>query len=106
MYRFQGGPMAMPLRRLTPERSPRHALGAEIRRLRQAAGLSQATLAAKVYVSASALGKAEIDARMPSEQLVGDLDKLLGAAGGLVELRAAAVAGRAERTGPSQSRRR
>ncbi len=77
---------------LTPEVSPRHLLGAELRRLRLSAGLSQRALAELVYVSGDLIRKVECAQRFPSTYLVDALDRLLVSDGRLAALRAEAVA--------------
>ncbi|MEV0394141.1 helix-turn-helix domain-containing protein [Polymorphospora rubra] len=68
---------------LEPARSVLHFFGAEVRRLRQSAGMSQADLGAALFVHRDLVRKIEGAERMPSEELVDRCDQVLGAAGAL-----------------------
>jgi transcriptional regulator with XRE-family HTH domain len=71
---------------LTPTASLAHYFGAEVRRLRQASGLSQQGLAQLVLHSPDLVRKIEAASRMPSQQFVERCDEVLDAHGGLVRL--------------------
>jgi transcriptional regulator with XRE-family HTH domain len=60
--------------------------GQALRRLRQAAGLSQPALARKVYVSQSFISKVENGAEPPSPEFAASCDEALSAAGALIAL--------------------
>ncbi|MEU7164166.1 helix-turn-helix transcriptional regulator [Streptomyces morookaense] len=66
--------MARRGRELTPDRSPRHAFGAELRRHRERAGMSLEQLAQVVRYSRSHLGRIEIAEHMPPPGLAEKLD--------------------------------
>ncbi|MGI5186146.1 helix-turn-helix domain-containing protein [Dactylosporangium sp. CA-152071] len=70
-------------RQLTPEVSPRHTFGARLRQCREQQGLSQAQLAAKLFVSADLVAKVEKAQRRPSQRFVESCDMVLGAGGAL-----------------------
>ena len=55
--------------------------GAELRRIRMAAGLSQEQLGQRIGYSGPLIGKAEIGERAPSEDLAGRCDEALDAQG-------------------------
>jgi DNA-binding XRE family transcriptional regulator len=78
--------MAQALKPLEPGRSAPHRFGAELRRWRQARGLSQAALARLVHVSPDLIGKVEKADRRPTRDLLDGLDRVLGTAGALAEL--------------------
>ncbi len=80
------------LKTLTPHASGWHLLGAELRRLRKEAGLSQHRLATQVYVSGDLVRKVELAQRTPPAYLVESLDRLLHTGGRLNRLRHAALA--------------
>lgn len=71
-------------RPLRPELSPRHLLGALLRELREAAGLSQRELGDKVFCSGHLIGRIEKAERWPHAELVHRCDELLSAEGKLV----------------------
>ncbi|MGF6889021.1 ribosome-binding protein aMBF1 (putative translation factor) [Nocardia sp. GAS34] len=77
-----------------PERRPATVadqLARDIKRRRDAAGLSQRQLAAKVRYTRQYVGSAEAeDSVLPSRDLVSALDAALGADGALIALRAQA----------------
>ena len=88
--------MPRPLRELTPDRSPAHRLGAELRAFRVKAGHTQKSLGSRVNTSASLIGAVETGDRISSVDVIASCDDALGAGGALVALwRAAAVARRA-----------
>jgi transcriptional regulator with XRE-family HTH domain len=89
--------MAAHSRLLEPNLSAQHFFGAELRHRRTAAGLSQAALAGKVFVTADMLGKVEAAQRFPSLDLAQRSDAVLDADGALTRLYAFAVAERDER---------
>jgi transcriptional regulator with XRE-family HTH domain len=71
---------------LTPNASPRHLLGAELRRWRHTRGLSVSQLAAMVYVSRELLQKVESAHRNASADLVAACDLALDTGGVLARL--------------------
>ncbi|MFI9311490.1 helix-turn-helix domain-containing protein [Streptomyces triculaminicus] len=72
---------------LTPEQSPQHRFGYELRRLRQSRGLAMRALAAQAFISHSKLQKWENGERPPRDRAEVELvDSLLGAGGILIEL--------------------
>jgi len=74
----------MPLiRELDPGASPAAFFGAELRRARAAAGLSQEQLGQRVGYSAAQVGKVETGERAPSQDFARHCDQALSDAGGL-----------------------
>jgi hypothetical protein len=71
---------------LTPNASPRHLLGAELRRWRQTRGLSITLLAAQVYVSRELLQKVETAHRNAGADLIAACDTVLNTGGALARL--------------------
>ncbi|MEV6149019.1 helix-turn-helix transcriptional regulator [Nonomuraea sp. NPDC052129] len=71
-------------RKLDPNASRTAAFGAELRRLREEAGLTQADLGRRAGYSASQIGAVEVGKRSPTEQFLTECEKALGA--GLREL--------------------
>lgn len=69
------------------------SFGDAVRRLREAAGLSQRELARRVPISQSALSRYESGLQRPDERTTARLDELLGAGGLLLELRPALGSG-------------
>lgn len=68
-------------------RHPRAFWGAELRRLREVAGLTQAEIGTKAFVSGSYVGQFEVGARWPADEtLPRQLDEALNAGGHLVRL--------------------
>jgi transcriptional regulator with XRE-family HTH domain len=78
--------MAQTPRKLTPGVSPLHYFGARLRQHRSEQGLSQDQLGQRVHVSGHLIGKIEIAARRPSEDLARRLDGVLGTGGELTDL--------------------
>ena len=72
---------------LEPARSVLHFFGAEVRRLRQELGLSQADLGKLLFVHKDLIRKIESAERMPSDELIERCDTALGAHGSLRRLR-------------------
>ncbi|WP_406145081.1 Scr1 family TA system antitoxin-like transcriptional regulator [Streptomyces sp. NBC_01012] len=69
----------MPLPKdLDPYANPRAFYGAELRRLREAAGLSQNELGERVFCSGAYIGMFEAAERQPQEEISRGLDELLG----------------------------
>ncbi|WP_377269636.1 helix-turn-helix domain-containing protein [Peterkaempfera sp. SMS 1(5)a] len=66
--------------------SPRAFFGAELRRMRIAAGLTQEGLGAKIYVSGAYVGQIEATTRSPNQELAVRLDTALGGEGHFVRL--------------------
>lgn len=66
-------------RNLQPTRSPLHFFGAEVRRLRQALGMSQADLGKLLFVHKDLVGKIEAAERTPTDELIERCDEVLGA---------------------------
>ena len=74
----------MPLiRELDPSAGPLEFFGAEVRRWRTAAGLSQEQLGQRVGYSGAQVGKVETGERAPSQDFAQHCDQALPAAGGL-----------------------
>lgn len=73
-------------RALEPARSVMHYFGAEVRRHRTDADLSQADLGRLLFVHKDLVRKIEAADRMPSEELVNRCDKIFGADGALQRL--------------------
>jgi transcriptional regulator with XRE-family HTH domain len=73
-------------RELTPYQSPLAFFGAELRRCRTAARLSQTDLGHKVNYSGATIGKIEKAERWPHADLAGRCDEALGLGGHLVAL--------------------
>ena len=70
-------------RELDPTAGPLDFFGAEVRRWRTAAGLSQEQLGQKVGYSGAQVGKVETGERAPSQDFAEDCDRALPEAGGL-----------------------
>jgi transcriptional regulator with XRE-family HTH domain len=68
---------------LTPSAGPLKFFGAELRRARAAAGLSQDQLGQRLGYSGAQVGKVETGERAPSEDFVQGCDRALPGAGGL-----------------------
>lgn len=79
--------MAQLARELTPTRSVADALGAELRRLRQIRGLSQAGLGALMHHSGALVGKIEKAQRFPSAEFCELADVALDTGGTLARMR-------------------
>ncbi len=92
--------MSQPERMLTPWVSPLHTFGAEVRRRRVAAGLSQERLGVLTHHSAALIGRIEKAERRASLATTRILDRTLSANGALVSLWEAAFAYRIH-TGPT-----
>ncbi|MDO3704063.1 helix-turn-helix transcriptional regulator [Micromonospora sp. C28SCA-DRY-2] len=73
-------------RALQPSLSERHFFGAELRRLRERANLSQARLGAVIRFSADLVRRVETADRFPSREFVEACDKALGTGGALMRL--------------------
>lgn len=71
---------------LQPARSVLHFIGAEVRRLRQELGMSQADLGQALFVHRDLVRKIESADRMPSDELVMGCDRILDAKGQLRRL--------------------
>jgi transcriptional regulator with XRE-family HTH domain len=71
---------------LHPAASPLHFFGAEVRRMRQELGLSQAELGVRLLQSQDLVRKVESAVRIPSHELVLRCDKVLNADGMLLRL--------------------
>lgn len=82
--------MAQRLRELTPARSAAHALGAELRRLRIAHGLSQTGLGDLIHHSGALIGKVEKAERFPTAEFCNLADTALNSGGRLARMRPAA----------------
>ncbi|WP_055556407.1 helix-turn-helix transcriptional regulator [Streptomyces sp. NBRC 110028] len=74
------------IRKLDPTTSPMHHLGAELRRYREAAGLTQDQLGAKVYCTGSLIGQYETARKIPTRRFTMQLDEVLGTGGALLRL--------------------
>ncbi|MEU3455334.1 helix-turn-helix transcriptional regulator [Micromonospora sp. NPDC006766] len=73
-------------RALQPSLSERHFFGAELRRLREQANLSQARLGAMIRFSADLVRRVETADRFPSQEFVEACDKALATDGALMRL--------------------
>lgn len=73
-------------KQLQPARSVLHFFGAEVRRLRVGLGMSQADLGNALFVHKDLVRKIESAERMPTDDLVEQCDRILGAGGGLRRL--------------------
>ncbi|POX39076.1 transcriptional regulator [Streptomyces sp. Ru73] len=71
---------------LDPGASPLHFFGAEVRRLRERAGLTLAQLGEIVYLTGSMIGQIETAAKVPKDEHIPRIDTALGADGALVRL--------------------
>ncbi|WP_030614729.1 helix-turn-helix domain-containing protein [Streptomyces sclerotialus] len=71
---------------LDPGASPLHFFGAEVRRLREQAGLTLAQLGEIVYLTGSMIGQIETAAKTPKDEHIPRIDTALGADGALVRL--------------------
>ncbi|MEU1278955.1 helix-turn-helix transcriptional regulator [Streptomyces sp. NPDC005805] len=69
------------IRSLDPSASPLDYYGAELRRRREAAGLSQCRLGALVYVTGSLIGQIETAKKVPTREFSERLDAALGTDG-------------------------
>lgn len=78
--------MPQPQRPLDPLRDPESMFGAELRHLRERAGLPQSQVGARVHVSGSLIGKIEKAERQCDRSLALLLDEVLGADGSLERL--------------------
>ena len=102
------GRLGRPPNPLDPATSRRAELGAEVRRLRAARGLSLNALAKLVHCSSSHLSEVENGKKLPSVGLIQNLDRVLETAGedGLVECFWGAVAEQTVERHDRQARRR
>jgi transcriptional regulator with XRE-family HTH domain len=102
------GRLGRPPNPLDPATSRRAELGAEVRRLRAARGLSLDALAKLVHCSSSHLSEVENGKKLPSVVLIQNLDRVLETAGedGLVERFWGAVAEQTVERHDRQARRR
>ena len=102
------GRLGRPPNPLDPATSRRAELGAEVRRLRAARGLSLDALAKLVHCSSSHLSEVENGKKLPSVGLIQNLDRVLETAGedGLVERFWGAVAEQTVERHDRQARRR
>ncbi|WP_432049439.1 helix-turn-helix domain-containing protein [Verrucosispora sp. NA02020] len=73
-------------RALEPSLSERHFFGAELRRLREQANLSQARLGAMIRFSADLVRRVETADRFPSREFVESCDKAMATGGALLRL--------------------
>ncbi|AYF30447.1 transcriptional regulator [Micromonospora tulbaghiae] len=73
-------------RKLQPSLSERHFFGAELRRLREQANLSQARLGSMIQFSADLVRRVETADRFPSREFVEACDKALATGGALLRL--------------------
>ncbi|PZG15059.1 XRE family transcriptional regulator [Micromonospora craterilacus] len=73
-------------RELEPSLSERHFFGAELRRLREQANLSQARLGAMIRYSADLVRRVETADRFPSREFVEACDKAMATGGALMRL--------------------
>ncbi|GAB1695152.1 helix-turn-helix domain-containing protein [Krasilnikovia sp. M28-CT-15] len=78
--------MSRPERVLTPDRSPQHRFGYELRALRKARRLSQDTLGKLVHVSGDLVRLIELGERQPTQAFAESCDRELNAPGVLARL--------------------
>lgn len=83
--------MGQKRKKLTPERSPQHRWGAELRALRDGKGLSLAELGGLAKFDRSYLARLERGDQFPSENAAKACDRVLGAGGELIRSREAAA---------------
>ena len=76
----------MPTKELDPSTSVAALLGAKVRRLREAARLTQQELGDRVFVSHTRIAKVELATDPPGWKLTEQLDEALNAGGALTEL--------------------
>lgn len=74
------------IKELDPGASPLHYFGAELRRLREKAGLTLAQLGSIVYLTGSMIGQIETATKTPKEEHVSRFDLAVGADGALIRL--------------------
>ncbi|MCP9208436.1 helix-turn-helix domain-containing protein [Streptomyces sp. NEAU-Y11] len=74
------------IRKLDPTTSPMHHLGAELRRYREAAGLTQDQLGGKVFCTGSLIGQYETAKKIPTSRFTMQLDDVLNTDGSLLRL--------------------
>jgi transcriptional regulator with XRE-family HTH domain len=72
-----------PTRELDPTAGPLHFFGAEVRRWRNAAGLSQEQLGQQIGYSAALVGRVELGKRSPSLDFAEGCDRVMPTAAGL-----------------------
>lgn len=95
--------MPKPLRQLTPDLSPAHRLGAELRKYRCEQGHSQKSLGEVVHVSGSMIGAIETGDRISTAAVIKACDDELGAAGVLSTLWSTAARSRAKAGRPTRA---
>lgn len=95
--------MPKPLRPLTPELSPAHRLGAELRAYRRKSGHSQQSLGEAVHVSKALIGSIEAGERISSAEVIKACDDELVARGELCDLWRTAAKARRRPGRPSKS---
>lgn len=95
--------MPRPPRELTPERSPSHQLGAELRAYRVKNGHTQKSLGKKVHVSPSMIGAIETGDRISTADVIKACDNELEAAGELCKLWSIAAQSRRRAGRPATS---
>ncbi|MFD9166280.1 Scr1 family TA system antitoxin-like transcriptional regulator [Streptomyces sp. NPDC059558] len=71
----------MPRKNLDPSSSPRALLGAELRVARERAGMSQAELGERLFVSGSFIGQLEAGTRRMHLEFARQIDEILGTGG-------------------------
>ena len=74
------------IKELDPGASPLHYFGAELRRLRERAGLTLAQLGKIVFCTGSLIGQVETAAKTPTLEFIQRADAALGAEGALLRL--------------------
>ncbi|MFD7507111.1 helix-turn-helix domain-containing protein [Streptomyces sp. NPDC059850] len=74
------------IRKLDPTTSPMHHLGAELRRYRETAGMTQDQLGGKVYCTGSLIGQYETARKIPTRRFTMQLDDTLRTGGALLRL--------------------
>ena len=95
--------MPKPLRPLTPDLSPAHRLGAELRAYRRKGRHSQKSLGEAVHVSKTLIGRIEAGERISSAEVIKACDDELGAKGALCDLWRAAAGARRRPGRPAKS---
>lgn len=88
-------------RALQPSLSERHFFGAELRRLRERASLSQSRLGSMIRFSADLVRRIETAERFPSREFVQACDEALDAEGSLIRLLPLLERSRASVGGPT-----
>jgi transcriptional regulator with XRE-family HTH domain len=86
-FRHGGSGVGQVPKELEPTRSVLHFFGAEVRRLREGLGMSQARLGRALFAHKDLIRKIEAAERMPSNELINRCDQVLLAKGALRRLK-------------------